>query len=151
LAQRQHHAIGAVTAKKDDAPTADQVAITNLVGLKLFSGGGGDKSTLLDLVQLKLRTKVKIVPVVAKLLLGHGLRLGPDSDPGRLRSLQQALNCMQVSLEKIFGDFYPDRLLICEPGNIDGLAYWPGYRFYQHAPLDRSAVGRTILPQATLG
>jgi hypothetical protein len=33
---------------------------------------------------------------------------------------------MQVSLEGIFGDFYPDRLLICDRGTLDGLAYWPG-------------------------
>jgi len=31
----------AVTARKDDAPAADQAAITNVVGLMVFSGGGG--------------------------------------------------------------------------------------------------------------
>jgi 5-methylcytosine-specific restriction endonuclease McrA len=31
----------AVTARKDDAPAADQAAITNVVGMMLFSGGGG--------------------------------------------------------------------------------------------------------------
>ena len=30
-----------VTARKDDAAAADQAAITNVVGLMLFSGGGG--------------------------------------------------------------------------------------------------------------
>jgi hypothetical protein len=30
-----------VTARKDDAPAADQAAITNLVDLASFSGGGG--------------------------------------------------------------------------------------------------------------
>jgi hypothetical protein len=30
-----------VTARKDDAPAADQAAITNLAGLASFSGGGG--------------------------------------------------------------------------------------------------------------
>jgi hypothetical protein len=29
-----------VTARKDDAPAADQAAITNVVGMMLFSGGG---------------------------------------------------------------------------------------------------------------
>jgi hypothetical protein len=32
---------GAVTARKDDAPAADQAAITNVVGWMVFSGGGG--------------------------------------------------------------------------------------------------------------
>ena len=31
----------AVTARKDDAPAADQAAITNVVGWMVFSGGGG--------------------------------------------------------------------------------------------------------------
>jgi len=31
----------AVTARKDDAPAADQAAITNLADLAPFSGGGG--------------------------------------------------------------------------------------------------------------
>ena len=30
-----------VTARKDDVPAADQAAITNVVGLVLFSGSGG--------------------------------------------------------------------------------------------------------------
>jgi hypothetical protein len=30
-----------VTARKDDASTADQAAITKIAGLMLFSGGGG--------------------------------------------------------------------------------------------------------------
>jgi len=33
--------LAAVTARKDDAPAADQAAITNLADLALFSGGGG--------------------------------------------------------------------------------------------------------------
>jgi hypothetical protein len=30
-----------VTARKDDAPAADQATITNVVGLMVFSGVGG--------------------------------------------------------------------------------------------------------------
>jgi len=35
------HSPAAVTARKDDAPAADQAAITNLADLAPFSGGGG--------------------------------------------------------------------------------------------------------------
>jgi len=43
---RMHHKSAqrlgpAVTARKDDAPAADQAAITNVVGLMVFSGVGG--------------------------------------------------------------------------------------------------------------
>jgi hypothetical protein len=32
---------------------------------------------------------------------------------------------MQTSLEAIFREFYADRLLMCDRGTLDGLAYWP--------------------------
>ena len=65
----------------------------------------------------ELKAEVKIVPEAATLLFGHGL--GPDSDSGRMRPLQQAIHRMQVSLEEIFRD-YPDRLLICDRAAIHG-------------------------------
>ena len=45
LSRGQNHNAGlraqeAVTARKDDARAADQAAITNVVGMMLFSGGG---------------------------------------------------------------------------------------------------------------
>ena len=39
--ERRKEAADAVTARKDDAPAADHAAITNVVGLVLFSGAGG--------------------------------------------------------------------------------------------------------------
>jgi len=39
--------------------------------------------------------------------------------------LQRSIYRMQVGLEEIFRGFYSDRLLICDRGTLDGLAYWP--------------------------
>ncbi len=87
-------------------------------------GPGGGKTTALDLFQRELKTAVKIVPEAATLLFGHGL--DRDDGDGKSQILQRSIYRMQVSLEEVFRNFYPDRLLICDRGTLDGLAYWPG-------------------------
>ncbi|MFM7034839.1 MAG: AAA family ATPase, partial [Planctomycetia bacterium] len=84
-------------------------------------GPGGGKTTALDLFQRELKTAVTIVTEAATLLFGHGL--DRDHGAGKLKILQRSIYRMQVSLEEIFRDFYPDRLLICDRGTLDWLAY----------------------------
>lgn len=86
-------------------------------------GPGGGKTTALDLFQRELKTAVKIVPEAATMLFGHGLDREVGKGDGKL--LQRSIYRMQISLEGIFRDFYSDRLLICDRGTLDGLAYWP--------------------------
>jgi hypothetical protein len=94
------------------------------MNIVITGGPGGGKTTALDLFQRELKSEVTIVPEAATLLFGHGLCR--EDDPCRIRALQLAIHRMQVGLEGIFRDFYPDRLLICDRGTLDGLAYWPG-------------------------
>jgi predicted ATPase len=86
-------------------------------------GPGGGKTTALDLFQRELKTAVKIVPEAATMLFGHGLDREAGKGDGKL--LQRSIYRMQIGLEGIFRDFYSDRLLICDRGTLDGLAYWP--------------------------
>ena len=86
-------------------------------------GPGGGKTTALDLFQRELKSAVKIVPEAATLLFGHGLDRDVGNEDRKL--LQRSIYRMQISLEGIFRDFYADRLLICDRGTLDGLAYWP--------------------------
>ena len=86
-------------------------------------GPGGGKTTALDLFQRELKSEVKIVPEAATLLFSHGLDRQDSGDRARL--LQRSIYRMQVGLEEIFQGFYSDRLLICDRGTLDGLAYWP--------------------------
>ena len=86
-------------------------------------GPGGGKTTALDLFQRELKTAVKIVPEAATMLFGHGLDREARNDHTRI--LQRSIYRMQISLEEIFRDFYTGRLLICDRGTLDGLAYWP--------------------------
>lgn len=86
-------------------------------------GPGGGKTTALDLFQRELKSAVKIVPEAATMLFGHGLDRDVGNEDRKL--LQRSIYRMQISLEEIFRDFYADRLLICDRGTLDGLAYWP--------------------------
>jgi predicted ATPase len=86
-------------------------------------GPGGGKTTALDLFQRELKAAVKIVPEAATLLFSHGLDREAGNEDGKL--LQRSIYRMQISLEGIFRQFYADRLLICDRGTLDGLAYWP--------------------------
>lgn len=86
-------------------------------------GPGGGKTTALDLFQRELKSAVKIVPEAATMLFGHGLDRDAGNEDGQL--LQRSIYKMQTSLEEIFREFYADRLLICDRGTLDGLAYWP--------------------------
>jgi predicted ATPase len=87
-------------------------------------GPGGGKTTALDLFQRELKHEVQVVPESATLLFSHGLT--KDGTPGNAHRLQLAVYRMQVSLETIFRDSFPDRLLLCDRGTLDGAAYWPG-------------------------
>ena len=47
----------------------------------------------------------------------------PDADAQR--SVQRAIFEVQRSLEDIQASLFPDRVLLCDRGTIDGGAYWP--------------------------
>lgn len=86
-------------------------------------GPGGGKTTALDLFQRELKSAVRIVPEAATMLFSHGL--DREDRNGNSRLLQRSIYTMQLNLEEIFRRFYSDRLLICDRGTLDGLAYWP--------------------------
>ena len=43
-----------------------------------------------------------------------------------LQAVQRAIYHVQRNLEDIQATQYPDRILLCDRGTIDGAAYWPG-------------------------
>ncbi len=40
--------------------------------------------------------------------------------------MQEAIFHVQKRLEDVQAAYYPDRLLLCDRGTVDGAAYWPG-------------------------
>lgn len=86
-------------------------------------GPGGGKTTALDLFQRELSSKVKVVPEAASLLFKCGL--SREKELERKKIFQHSIYKMQLNLEEIFHNTYRDKVLICDRGTLDGLAYWP--------------------------
>lgn len=109
----------------------------------LTGGPGGGKTTAADLFRREIGERVIVVPEAATLLFSGGFPR-PD-EPHAARSAQAAIYHVQRNLEDIQAAEYPERVLLCDRGTVDGGAYWPdgAEDFYssvgstQHAELER--------------
>ena len=89
----------------------------------LTGGPGGGKTTAADLFRREIGERVIVVPEAATLLFSGGFpRLTHSSAQ---RSTQCAIYQVQRGLEDIQAARYPDRILLCDRGTVDGGAYWP--------------------------
>jgi predicted ATPase len=86
-------------------------------------GPGGGKTTAADLFRREIGERVVVVPEAATLLFAGGFPRG-GGDLGR-RAAQCAIYHVQRNLEEVQAALYPDRILLCDRGTIDGAAYWP--------------------------
>lgn len=103
------------------------------VGKIVLSGGpGGGKTTAADLFRREIGESVVVVPESATTLFAGGFpRVDHD---GVQRSIQRAVFEVQRSSEEIQRELYPDRVLLCDRGTVDGAAYWPdGAEGFFHA------------------
>ena len=90
----------------------------------LTGGPGGGKTTAADLFRRELGERVVIVPEAATLMFSGGF---PRSDePDAMMSAQRAIFHVQRNLEDVQSSRYPNRILLCDRGTVDGAAYWPG-------------------------
>lgn len=87
-------------------------------------GPGGGKTTALDLFRRELSDKLAIVPEAATVLFSSGITRSCDEEV--LKTVQKSIFFLQKNLEDIQQTHYPNRLLVCDRGTLDGLAYWPG-------------------------
>lgn len=89
----------------------------------LTGGPGGGKTTAADLFRREIGERVVIVPEAATLLFSGGF---PRSKEIHARqSAQCAIYHVQRNLEDVQSARYPERILLCDRGTIDGAAYWP--------------------------
>jgi predicted ATPase len=89
----------------------------------LTGGPGGGKTTAADLFRREIGDRVIVVPEAATLLFTGGFPRPVQSDAQR--SAQTAIYQVQRGLEDIQAAQYPDRILLCDRGTVDGGAYWP--------------------------
>lgn len=92
--------------------------------IALTGGPGGGKTTAADLFRREIGEAVVIVPESATTLFMGGFPR--TDDPAARRAVQTAIFHVQRNLEDVQSALYPERLLICDRGTVDGAAYWPG-------------------------
>ena len=89
----------------------------------LTGGPGGGKTTAADLFRREIGERVVVVPESATLLFSGGF---PRTvEPQARASAQCAIYHVQAGLEDVQSARYPDRILLCDRGTVDGAAYWP--------------------------
>lgn len=91
--------------------------------IALTGGPGGGKTTAADLFRREIGEAVAIVPESATTLFMGGFPR--TDDPIARRAVQTAIFHVQRNLEDVQRALYPDRVLICDRGTVDGAAYWP--------------------------
>jgi predicted ATPase len=87
-------------------------------------GPGGGKTTAADLFRREIGERVVIVPEAATLLFSGGFPR--VAEPHARVAAQTAIYHVQRNLEEVQSARYPDRVLLCDRGTVDGAAYWPG-------------------------
>src|SRR6476661_7188866 len=89
----------------------------------LSGGPGGGKTTAADLFRRELGDAVVVVPESATILFAGGFPRVREVDARR--AVQSAIFHVQRNLEDVQSARFPERVLLCDRGTIDGAAYWP--------------------------
>lgn len=87
-------------------------------------GPGGGKSTAVELFRRELGERVIVVPESATMLFAGGFPRHQNATAQQ--AAQRAIFHVQRNLEDVQAAAYPERLLLCDRGTVDGAAYWPG-------------------------
>lgn len=99
--------------------------------LVLTGGPSGGKTTLAQALMAEMADQLIVVPESASILYGGGWPRRKNHDSVRFQ--QRAIYYVQRELEAMLSDENKadknpsgrSRLLICDRGSLDGLAYWP--------------------------
>ncbi len=90
----------------------------------LTGGPGGGKTTAADLFRREMGERVALVPEAATMVFSGGFPR--VHEPSAVHAAQRAIYHVQRNLEDVQAAIYPDRILLCDRGTVDGAAYWPG-------------------------
>lgn len=95
----------------------------HLCRIALTGGPGGGKTTAADMLRREIGERVVVVPESATMLFSGGF---PRCDePEARKAGQRAIFHVQRNLEDLQSTRFPQRVLLCDRGTIDGAAYWP--------------------------
>ena len=89
----------------------------------LTGGPGAGKTTAADLFRREIGERVILVPEAATLLFSGGFPRVTEAHARR--AAQSAIYHLQKNLEDVQSARFPERILLCDRGTVDGAAYWP--------------------------
>jgi predicted ATPase len=88
----------------------------------LTGGPGGGKTTAADMLRRELGDRIVIVPEAATILFAGGFPRSTQWEANR--AAQSAIFHVQRNLEDVQSALFPERVLLCDRGTVDGAAYW---------------------------
>jgi len=100
-----------------------QIANNGRCRIVLTGGPGAGKTTAADLFRREIGQRVVVVPESATLLFAGGFPRVTEAHARR--AAQSAIYHLQKNLEDVQSARFPERILLCDRGTVDGAAYWP--------------------------
>jgi len=90
----------------------------------LTGGPGAGKTAVLEVVRRQFEEAILVLPEAASIVFGGGFPR--SANVCARKAAQRAIFCVQRELEAYASDASQDRVVLCDRGTIDGMAYWPG-------------------------
>lgn len=106
------------------APCDHECKISVMRKLALTGGPSAGKTTLGHALLKEYATQVAVVPEAASIVFSGGWPRRKTVNG--IQHQQKAIYFLQRELEALIGHESKDRLLVCDRGSMDSLAYWPG-------------------------
>ncbi len=94
------------------------------VRIVVTGGPGGGKTTAADMFRREIGEEVVIVAEAATMIFSGGFPRYREHNA--VHAVQRAIYHVQRNLEDVQAAKYPERILLCDRGTVDGAAYWPG-------------------------
>jgi predicted ATPase len=90
----------------------------------LTGGPGAGKTAVLEIVRHAAASDVAVLPESASIVFGGGFPR--RASRGSRAAAQRAIFHVQRELETVALEEERTRVILCDRGTVDGLAYWPG-------------------------
>jgi predicted ATPase len=92
----------------------------------LTGGPGAGKTAILELARRQLHTKIDVLHEAASIVFGGGFPR--HSEAFARAAAQRAIYHVQDELERVALEdpAHAAKVILCDRGTLDGLAYWPG-------------------------
>jgi nicotinamide riboside kinase len=93
------------------------------VKIAVTGGPSGGKTTLIEVLQKDLKSKVTVIPETASILYRGGFPR--RATPEARKHVQRAIYFTQKELEELIVGESKSPTIVCDRGSLDSIAYWP--------------------------